>query len=207
MEILSMFFRTFILLGLFTTTSFAQDYTKQINAFQESYLQEAAGEIQKSVDVLKDVYDENSYEINLRLGWLSYQLGLFSESMAYYNKAIILKPMSIEAKFGYVYPASAAGNWNHTIKQYKDILEICPNNSVANHRLGLIYYGREEYSEAYKYFEKVVNLFPFDYDGLIMFGWTNFKLHRVREARVLFQKALLHTPGGSSAIEGLEQIK
>lgn len=207
MEILSRFFRTFIILGLFTTSLFAQDYTKQIAAFQESYLQEAAGEIQKSVNVLKNIYDENSYEINLRLGWLSYQLGLFSESMAYYNKAIILKPLSIEAKFGYVYPASAAGNWNHTIKQYNDILEICPNNSVANHRLGLIYYGREEYIVAYKYFEKVVNLFPFDYDGLIMFGWTNYKLHRIREARILFQKALLHTPGGSSAIEGLEQIK
>ena len=207
MEILKKFFQTFIILGLLTTTSFAQDYTKQIRAFQESYLQEAAGEIQKSIDVLKNIYDEDSYEINLRLGWLSYQQGLFSESMAYYNKAILLKPLSIEAKFGYVYPSSAAGNWNHTIKQYKDILEICPNNSVANHRLGLIYYGREEYSEAYKYFEKVVNLFPFDYDGLIMFGWTNYKLHRVREARILFQKALLHTPGGSSAIEGLEQIK
>jgi len=110
----------------------------------------------------------------------SYQQGLFSESVDYYNKAIILKPLSIEAKFGYVYPSSAAGNWNHTIKQYGDILEICPNNSVANHRPGLIYYERQEYSEAYKYFEKVVNLFPFDYDGLIMFGWTNYKLHRVR---------------------------
>jgi hypothetical protein len=40
-----------------------------------------------------------------------------------------------------------------------------------------------------------------------MFAWTNLKLQKTREARVLFEKALMNTPGGSSAIEGLEQLK
>ena len=75
------------------------------------------------------------------------------------------------------------------------------------HRLGLIYYGREDYEAALRYFDKVVNLFPFDYDALTMLAWTHFRLQNTREARVLFQKALLHTPGGTSAIEGLELLK
>ena len=185
----------------------SQDYSKLISAFQESYLQEAAGKLNKSIVPLKKVYDEDSYEINLRLGWLTYQLGLFTESMAYYRKAVALKPYAIEAKFGFAYPAAAAGNWNEVILQYDEILKICPNNTTAMHRLGLIYYGREEYSKAYPLFQKVVNLYPFDYDGLIMFGWTNFKLHKTREAKVLFEKALMHTPGGSSALEGLQNLK
>ena len=45
----------------------------------------------------------------------------------------------------------------------------------------------------------VVNLYPFDYDGLTMLGWSYYRLNNMREARVLFQKALLHTPAGSSA--------
>lgn len=191
----------------FSSAAFSQDFNTEMAAFQESYLQEATGEVVKAAEALKKVYREDSYEQNLRLGWLTYQAGQFSESLAFYNKAVSLKPMAIEAKFGYVYPASAMGNWEQVITQYKKILEICPNNSTGNHRLGLIYYGREQYDIAYKYFEKVVNLYPFDLDALLMFGWTNLKMHKVREAKVLFQKALLHTPGGSSALDGLELVK
>jgi tetratricopeptide (TPR) repeat protein len=193
--------------GYSTTFSFGQDITEIVNAFQESYIHEASGEYQEAIEVLRNVYDEKSYEINLRLGWLLYQSGLFTESLSYYNNAISQMPMSIEARYGYAYPASALGNWDQVIKQYEKILEITPNNTIASHRLGLIYYGREEYDKAYRYFEKVVNLYPFDYDGLIMFAWTNYKLNKLREAKVLFQKALMHTPGGVSALEGLYLLK
>jgi tetratricopeptide (TPR) repeat protein len=116
-------------------------------------------------------------------------------------------PYAIESRFGLVYPASAMGNWNLVLEQYEKILEICPNYSFVLHRIGLIYYGREDYETALKYFKKVANLYPFDYDALTMLAWTHFKLKNFREAKVLFQKALLHTPNGDSAIEGLELLK
>jgi tetratricopeptide (TPR) repeat protein len=185
----------------------AQDFTETRDAFQESYIQEATGEIQASINSLKSVYDENSYELNLRLGWLSYQAGNFTESMAYYNKAIDLMPYAVEPRFGIVYPGAAMGNWSLVLKQYEKILEITPNNSIAMHRLGLIFYGRGEYEKALQYFEKVVNLYPFDYDALTMLAWSHFRLQNIREAKVLFQKALFNTPSGSSALEGLELIQ
>jgi hypothetical protein len=40
-----------------------------------------------------------------------------------------------------------------------------------------------------------------------MLAWFHFQLKNFREAKVLFQKALLHTPTGSSALEGLELLK
>ena len=52
-----------------------------------------------------------------------------------------------------------------------------------------------------------VNLYPFDYDGLVMLGWTNFQLKKIREANVLFYKALLNKPNGSSALEGIRLIE
>jgi hypothetical protein len=52
-----------------------------------------------------------------------------------------------------------------------------------------------------------VNLYPFDYDGTIMFAWTNLKILKLREAKLLFQKALLIKPGDSSALEGLASIQ
>ncbi len=211
MELLKRTFLTaFLALGLLNLPEArgqTGNLSKIVAQFQQSYLDEASGDYQKAIADLKQVYDEKSYEINLRLGWLSYQLGLFTESQAYYNKAISLMPYAVEPRFGLVYPASAMGNWSVVIAQYEKILEICPNNSVALHRLGLIYYGREDYNRAHQYFEKVVNLYPFDYDGLIMLAWTKLKLNRTNEARVLFEKALMNTPGGSSALEGLEEIK
>ncbi len=184
-----------------------QEFKAVKDAFQESYIQEATGEMSAAINSLKAVYSERSYEINLRLGWLSYQAGNFSESVAYYNNAIGLMPYAIEPRFGIVFPGAAMGNWTMVMSQYEKILEISPNNSVAMHRMGLILYGREEYEAAKRYFEKVVNLFPFDYDALTMLGWTYFKLNNFREAKVLFQKALLHTPGGSSAMEGLDLLE
>ncbi len=184
----------------------AQGFDKQIKAFQESYIKEASGNYSEAIDLLRDLYVENSYEINLRLGYLCYLSGSFTESAAYYNKSISLMPYAIEARLGYVLPAAAMGNYTQVIAQYSKILEITPNNSVVMHRMGLIYYGKENYIEAEKYFEKVVNLYPFDYDALTMSAWTKYKLGKTREAKVLFYKALLNTPNGSSALEGLNKL-
>jgi len=208
MEILRPIKQVLALSLLISTLSVSgQDFKEIKDAFQQSYIQEATGEVVAAATSLKSVYNEKSYEINLRLGWLSYQSGNFTESMAYYNKAIDLMPYAIEPRFGVVYPGAAMGNWSVVMKQYEKILEISPNNSIAMHRLGLILYGKGEYEAAKKYFAKVVNLYPFDYDALSMLGWSYFKLSNFREAKVLFQKALLHTPGGSSAMEGLDLLE
>jgi tetratricopeptide (TPR) repeat protein len=209
MEILNLkkSFFTGILIMVLPIMGSAQDFKTIRDAFQESYIQEATGDFSSAINSLKTVYDEKSYEVNVRLGWLSYQAGLFTESVAYYNKAIVIMPYALEPRFGIVYPGAAMGNWSMVMAQYDKILEISPNNSIAMHRLGLIYYGREDYESARKNFEKVVNLFPFDYDALSMLAWSHFQLKNFREAKVLFQKALLHTPTGTSALEGLELLK
>jgi tetratricopeptide (TPR) repeat protein len=176
-------------------------------AFSKSYQYESRGNFTDAITTLKAVYQEDSYEINVRLGWVTYLAGLFTESSAYYQKAIALKPYSIEAKLGFANPASALGNWDQVIAQYNEILTIDPQNTTTNYRMGSIYYGRKDYSKAEKYLEKVVNLYPFDYDSNILFAWTNLKLGKLREASVLFNKVLLIKPADASAIEGLGLIK
>jgi tetratricopeptide (TPR) repeat protein len=195
------------LLAIFSTAALhSQDYRALEKAFSESYRLESGGDYTGAVQKLQGVYNETSYELNLRLGWLSYMSGNFSQSSAYYEKAVNLKPFSLEARFGYVYPLSATGNWNAVKQQYMKMLEIDPMNSIVNYRLGLILYNSEDYPSALKYFEKVVNAYPFDYDGTIMYAWTNFKLGKLREAKILFSKALLISPGDASANEGLRLL-
>ena len=186
---------------------FAQDASSLEQVFEKTYELESSGEYSKAIGLLKEVYNEESYEINLRLGWLTYLSGNFTEAIPYYQKSIQLKPLSIEARLGLVYPASSIGNWTQVETMYKEILKVDPQNSLVNYRMGLINYGREDYNAAAQYFQKVINLYPFDYDGTIMMAWTNFKLEKQREAKVLFQKALLISPGDESALEGLELLK
>jgi len=185
----------------------AQEKSALNEAFSASYTHETKAEYSKAIEVLKKVYNETSYELNLRLGWLNYEAGQFTQSAAYYNKAIDLKPMSIEARLGFALPASSVGNWNQVITRYNEVLKLDPNHYTVNYRLGSIYYGRKDYQTAFKYFEKILNLYPFDYDAMLMTAWTYFQLGKMREAKVLFQKALLNRPGDSSATEGLGLIK
>ena len=187
--------------------AFSQDYKVLQEAFSSSYSLETAGKYPAAIEVIKKHYDESSYEINVRLGWLNYMAGLFPESMSYYTKAITLMPYSIEARLGYAYPASAAGNWDQVIGKYQEILKIDPSNYTANYKLGAIYYTRKDYTAAFKFFEKLVNMYPFDYDALHMFAWTNYQMGKLREAKVLFNKTLLNKPGDASALEGLSLIK
>lgn len=185
----------------------AQDYIRLTAAFSESYAKEKTGKYQEAVNALKAYYDAGSYEINLRLGWLTYLQGQFTESLGYYNKATELMPYAIEPRLGLVLPASSLGNWEMVISQYNKILSIDPNNTLTLYRLGLISYDKKEYKQAYQYFEKVVNLYPFDYQSVLMLGWTNYRLGKTREAKILFNKALLYSPEDVSAKEGLALIK
>ena len=195
-----------ILLFSFTGV-FAQNSTEIIKAFKTSYTLEKNGEYKKAADELKKVYSNDSYEINLRIGWLLYNSGLFEESAAHYQKAINLKPYSEEGKFGLIYPKAAQGKWNEVINLYNKILLINPKSTTANYRMGLIYYGSKNYTKAAGYFENVLNLYPFDYDALLMLAWTDFFLGKTKDAKILFTKALMNTPGSESAKEGIDLLK
>ena len=191
---------------MLSTVAFSQDNSLE-DVFTQSYYSEKQGNYTLAISAMKKVYDANSYEINLRLGWLSYGAGLYKESLNYYQIAVNLIPYSIEAKTGLVYPALVLGNMSQVIEQYNKILEIDSQNSNANYQMGYIFYNKKDYQNAFKYFEKVVNLYPFSYDGLLMFAWTNYQLGKTREAHVLFNKVLLLSPGDKSALEGLALIK
>jgi len=172
-------------------------------AFKESYQYEAKEQYSSAIDVLKSVYEASSYEINVRLGWLNYLAKRYNESIMYYQIATDILPYSIEAKFGIVNPLAAQEKWDKVAEQYVVILNIDSQNTLANYRLGLYYYYKANYTNAYKHFEKVVNLYPFDYSSVLMYAWANFQLGKTREAELLFNKVLIISPDDTSALEGL----
>lgn len=204
MESINKIIIAILIVGL-SSSLLAQD--TQQDAFNASYDLEYYGEYAKAAEAIKKGYDDKSYEINMRAGWLHYLAGLNIESQQYYKKAITLKPGSIEAKFGFIYPTLVLGNVDQVIEQYKNILKIDPQNTIANYRMGLIYYEKKDFQFAYNYFDKVVNLIPMGYDALLMYAWTNYQLGKLKEAKTLFKQTLLISPSSESALEGMSLLK
>ena len=64
-------FKQYILAGAFMLfiqlLAPAQEFKDTKDAFQNSYIQEATGETPAAINTLKSVYNEKSYELNLRL--------------------------------------------------------------------------------------------------------------------------------------------
>ncbi len=184
----------------------SQDIVSLQEIFRASYAAEADSNFDKSINALKVQYDESSYLMNVRLGWLYYLNGEYYESINYYRKAISVMPYAVEAKLGIALPMSMLGNWEDIIGIYEEILTIDPQNAITNYRLGLIYYNRQNYEKALPYVQRVANMYPYDYYSVVLLGWINLQIGKTREARVLFEKALQIIPGDPSAQEGLQSI-
>lgn len=185
--------------------TYAQELTQK--AFEMSYAYEKNYNYTSACQSLLEVYNEKSYELNLRIGYLKYMAGQHTEAINYYNKAIALMPYAIEPRLGITYPLAANNKWDDVVNQYQAILKIDNKNTVVCYKLGTIYYNKKKYSQAYTLFERVVNLYPFDYDGLLMYAWCNYRLGKLPQAKLLFKKVLWISPNDKSANEGLALIK
>lgn len=200
-------FTLLLMVGCYTVCAKAQVSTAMQKAFQKSYAHEAKKQYAEAISDIMPYYSERSYETNLRIGWLYYLSKNYTSSQLYYSRAVALRPNATEAKFGLVQPLSLLGSWDKVLSQYNDILKIDPQNTQANYWAGVILYNRKQYAVAAKYFTKVTNLYPFDYDGNHMLGWCNLFLGNNAEAKKRFETALLIKPDDASSTDGLSRCK
>ncbi len=181
----------------------AQNISDLQAAFSKSYIAENQGNYISAINEMKVVFQPEDYICNIRMGWLNYLAKQYNESISYYKKAIGLKPYAIEARFGCIKPLSAVENWEKVKEQYSEILKIDPLNTTSNYWLGVIYYNRKDFKSANNLFEKVVNLYPLDYDSVIMLAWSKLYNNNHADAKLLFQQALIIRPNDASAQSGL----
>ncbi len=193
-------------IGLFGFLTVQGQQDVLLRAFQESYVHEYNKRYAEAISVLSKTNDD-SYEVNARLGYLQYLNKNYTQSVTSYQQAINSKPYAIEARLGIVKSLSALESWDKVLQQYEEILKIDPQNTFANYWAGVILYNRKKYQQAIKYFEKIVNLYPFDYESNHMLAWTYLNLGRNNDAKKVFQKALLIKPGDTSSLEGLGKVK
>ena len=198
-------FTVLAILGFSVLEGSAQSNAAWQKAFQSSYNEESKKNYAEAISDIMPLYAESNYETNLRIGWLYYLAKNYNASQAYYTRAVNIRPGSVEAKFGLIKPLSLLSNWTRVMEQYNNILKIDPQNTQANYWAGVIIYNRKQYAAAAKYFAKVVGLYPFDYDGNHMLGWSLLFSGRKAEAKQCFERALLIKPGDTSSLDGVNR--
>lgn len=174
-------------------------------AFSKSYAFEYNSEYSKAITALTELNSDN-YQVNLRLGWLYYLNKDYLRSEANYKKAVAHEPASIEARFGLVLPMSALGNWNNVLSVYLEVLKLDPNNTIANYRTASIYYNRKDYTNAAAYINKVIKLYPFDYDSNLLNGKILIAQGRNADAKKYFSRALEYNPQSEEASAALKKL-
>jgi len=174
-------------------------------AFSKSYSFEYDTQYAKAIEAMTAL-NSDAYEVSLRLGWLHYLNKDYLKSEACYKKAIASEPSSVEARFGIVLPLAALGNWNAVLGHYLDILKIDPNNSIANYRIGYIYYSRKDYANAMIYTGKVIKMYPFDYDSNLLAGKVMMAQGKNAEAKKYFNRAIEYNPQSEEAKAALKKL-
>jgi len=205
MDLVKTLFATVLLPSflLLTLPVAAQD---QSAAFAASYAAEAKADYDGAIAALRNGYS-GTYEQNLRLGWLYFLDKNYTVASSYYQKAIGQRPYAIEPKFGLIKPLNALNLVVQMQGVYQAILKIDPQNTQANYWLGVILLNQKAYAKAVSYFERVVNLYPFDYDANLSLAWCYLNLGRKTDARVLYGKALLVRPNDPTATSGLKRAQ
>jgi tetratricopeptide (TPR) repeat protein len=197
---------TVVFIATINHNSMAQEKSLP-SVFSKSYSLETNYQYAEAIKIMKEVYSESSYTINMRLGWLYYLSQNYTTSISYYQKAVKLMPAATEPLWALSYPQIAAEKWADVDKTYAAIIKLDPKNSTAHYKLGLNYYYRKNYSVAKQHFDIALNLYPSDYNILLYSAWTNYFLGKTSDAKVLFNKVLLLDQNDVSALEGLGLIK
>ena len=187
-----------------TAISASANKSEQLElAFQKSYEFSNKGDYKQAAEALKPVYDKNMYAINLRLGWMSYLAGQYTDAANYYKIACALEPKSIEAKQGCALALRALDNKTEEMGLYNNILSLDGNNTLALYNLGKIYFEQKDYENAAKQFDAILGLYPFDYSSLLMMGWTHYQLGNTAQSHDMFNKVLAQAANDKSATLGL----
>jgi len=177
-----------------------------VNAFTESYKQETAKDYDKAIKALSVPGTETLYEANARLGWLYFSKKDYMQSSRSYQSALKIKPKSVEAALGYVNAEAALQNWDNVLDAYKKLLSNDPNNTTANYRIALMYFYRKDYVNAQIHLNRVLDLYPFDYDSMLLMAQTKAAAGKLSEAKSWYERVLLYNPSDNAIKKVLSKM-
>ena len=191
--------------ALLAVTSFAEVSVEE--AYYRSYNYEKAADYDDAIKSLLPVYRlyPQGYTLNLRLGWLYYLKGAYTNSIKHYTTAIKTAPNSVEAKLGFSLPLMAQKKWSATEQLLYTVLKIDYYNYYGNLRLSYTLRQQAKNKLAIQVAQKMLVILPTDVALLSELGWTYLSEKEVENATRIFKSVLLLDPENVEAKQYLNR--
>lgn len=140
------------------------DYKSVSEAYNRSYKYEKTENYTDAVKAIMLVhnYYPDAYTVNLRLGHLYLQQGLFANASRHYQKAQKALPYSISPQLGAMSVAIAQVQYNKAETIGFNILKTDKYNYYGNLKLAYIFTQSKKYDNAQAIVEKMLAIYPED---------------------------------------------
>ena len=162
----SIYFALLVIIPQFAYSSFSLfDRRAAIN---QSYIHESKLDYDRAIETLMPLYklDSNSYFMNLRLGWLFYLKGPLKNAEFHYQRAIEIKPSSLEARLGLYKVFTAKFQHDLALQTAKSIITLDSHHYTGHLQAASSAMMLNDYTTALTYIESIRKHYPID-QGLL----------------------------------------
>jgi tetratricopeptide (TPR) repeat protein len=179
----------------------AQQQPDIAGSYSRSYEFERQERYQDAIRALAPVYQAypNAYTINLRMGWLFYLNGNYSNALSHYDVAIAAAPAALEPRLGRLLPLLAQARWADAETLAYQVVSMDHYNYYGNLRLIIALRMQKKLDAAYQVALKMVRAYPTDVLHLVELALVEDARGEAAEARRLFGEILILDPQNQTA--------
>ncbi|MCF8260070.1 MAG: hypothetical protein K9J12_04795 [Melioribacteraceae bacterium] len=190
-----------LLFFLFTISVSALTPEEIKEAYHRSYTYEKIEDYENAIRAIMPVYDEYSsaYTVNLRLGWLYYLLGKYSNSLDHYQKAMKANQYSLEAKNSSILPLLAQNKYSEAETMAYQIVSVDYYNYYGNLRLSYVLRMQKKNELASQVVNKMLAVYPSDVSFLTELAYLKHAQNDKETAASLFWDILILDPENNDA--------
>jgi eukaryotic-like serine/threonine-protein kinase len=171
----------------------AQAYWYKYYATKEAQWVEQA----KTALAAAEKLNSRLFEVQLAIGNMSLQTGVYPAALTAFQKAIELDPQSVEAYMGLGSTYNSMGRTVEAEQSIRHAIEIRPACWSCFNQLGVFLNEHTRYGEALDSWRKVTELAPDNVWGYMNVGAAYFNMGRFDMAESYFQKGLQVAPNNA----------
>ncbi|MEJ2540247.1 MAG: hypothetical protein P8188_09785, partial [Gemmatimonadota bacterium] len=170
-------------------------------AYARSFTYERTQAYDDAIRALAPVYDAvpNGYTVNLRMGWLFYLNGNYSNSITHYEVAEAAAPGALEPRLGHLLPLLAQERWADAEALGYQVVSADHFSYYGNLRLAIALRMQGKLDAAYQVALKMITAYPTDVLHLVEFARIVDARGDAPEAARLFREILILDPENEAA--------
>ena len=187
-------------------TSFPEDWR---GYYSRSLVFMDEDEYKSAINILDPISEtfSNIFSIQYILGLCYSRIKMSDEAINFYNRALIIRPNSINVLHSIAILYDDIGEWVKSDKIYDQLIKNNPNDAQAynNYAYSLVERNKD-LQRALSYAKKAVKLEPENPSYLDTIGWAYYKMNDIKKARAFIEQSIEIEGDNSVVLEHLGDI-